>query len=87
MQTPVADTPNNWVQVTKLGDGKYQAGAGKETFDNSITVSTEDGRILSASMDNPVVMNSRECDDAALTNCEEPQQHTSRRHVEITLEH
>ena len=87
MSAPVADTPNNWVQVTKTKNGKYQAEVGKETFDVSITVSTADGRILSASMDNPVVMSARECEDAALTKCGDAQQHTIHRHVEIALEH
>jgi len=87
MRAPVADTPNNWVQVTKTKDGKYQAGVGKETFDVSITVSTADGRILSASMDNPVVMSGRQCDDAALTKCGDARQHTIHRTVEIALEH
>jgi hypothetical protein len=87
MQAPVADTANNWVQVTKTNDGKYEAGVGKETFDDTITVSTADGRILSASMDNPVVMSGRECDDAALTKCGVAHPHTIHRHVEIALEH
>jgi hypothetical protein len=87
MQAAVADTPNNWVEVTKTKDGKYQAGVGKETFDVSMTVSTADGRILSASMDNPVVMSGRECDDAALTKCDDAEQHTIHRHVEIVLDH
>lgn len=86
MQTPVANAPNNWVEVTKLQDGKYQAGAGKETFDDSITLSTEDGRILSATMDNRIVTSSRVCDDAALTKCGEAQPHTIHRFIEITLE-
>ena len=87
MQTPVADTPNNWVEVTKTKDGKYRAGIGQETFDVSLTVSTADGGILSASMDNPVVTSTRECEDAALTKCGEAQQHTIHRHVEIALVH
>jgi hypothetical protein len=87
MQAPVADTANNWVEVTKTKDGKYEAGAGKETFDVTMTVSTADGRILSASMDNPVVMSGRECDDAALTKCGVAQPHTIHRHVEIALVH
>jgi hypothetical protein len=87
MQVPVADTANNWVQVRKTKDGKYEAGAGKETFDVTITISTADGRILSASMDNPVVMSSRECDDAALSKCGVAQPHTIHRHIEIALEH
>lgn len=85
MQTPVLDTPNNWVQVTKLRDGKYQASVGKETFDDSITVSTEDGRILSATMENPVVTSSRVCDDLALTKCDDAKPQTTHRHVEISV--
>ena len=87
MQAPVADTANNWVEVTKTKDGKYQAGVGKETFDITIIVSTADGKILSASMDNPVVTSTRLCDDAALTKCGVAQPHTIHRHVEIALEH
>ena len=85
MQTPVADTPNNWVEVSKTKEGKYQAGVGKETFDVFITVSTVDGRILSATMDNPVVTSGRLCDDAALTQCGAAQAHAIHRHIEIAL--
>ena len=87
MQAPVADTANNWVEVTKTADGKYKAAVGKETFDVTITVSTADGRILSASMDNPVVTSGRDCDDAALTKCGLAQPHTIHRHIEIALSH
>jgi hypothetical protein len=86
MQAPVADTANNWVEVTKTEDGKYKAGVGKETFDVTITVSTADGRMLSAIMDNPVVMSGRDCDDRTLTKCGVAQPHTIHRHVEIALE-
>jgi hypothetical protein len=87
MQAPVAETANNWVEVTKTKDGKYEAGVGKETFDVTITVSTADGRILSATMDNPVVTSSRTCEDAALTKCGVAQPHTIHRHIEIALVH
>jgi hypothetical protein len=87
MQAPVADTANNWVEVTKTADGKYKAAVGKETFDVTITVSTADGRILSAVMDNPVVTSGRDCDDAALTKCGVAQPHTIHRHIEIALAH
>jgi len=87
MRPPVADTPNNWVEVTKTDSGKYLAEVGKETFDVLITVSTADGRILSASMDNPVVMSARECEDAALATCGAAQPHTIHRHIEIALQH
>jgi hypothetical protein len=86
MKEPVADAPNNWVEVTRTDDGKYQAGVGKETFDVSLTVSTVDGKILSGVMDNPVIMSGRLCDDAALTKCTPATQHTIHRHVEIVLE-
>lgn len=85
MQTPIADTPNNWIEVTKTSDSKYEAGAGKETFDVAIMVSTVDGKILSATMDNPVVLSRRICDDAALAQCGAPQPQTIHRHVEIAL--
>jgi hypothetical protein len=86
MQAPVADTANNWVEVAKTKDGKYRAAVGKETFDVTIIVSTADGRILSASMENPVATSGRLCEDAALTKCGAPQPHTIHRHVEIALE-
>ena len=86
MQAPVADTPNNWVEVTKTDDGNYVAAVGKETFDVAMVVSTVDGRIISASMENPVVTTRRECHDAALTQCSEAHPQTIHRHVEIELE-
>ena len=87
LHAPVADTANNWVEVAKTKDGKYEAGAGKEIVDVTMIVSTADGRILSATMDNPVVTSSRVCEDAALTKCGVAQPHTIHRHIEIALEH
>jgi hypothetical protein len=86
MQVPVADTLNNWVEVRKTEHGNYLAAVGKETFDVSIVASTADGRILSASMDNPVITKRRECHDAALTQCGDATPQTIHRHVEIVLE-
>ena len=86
MQKPVADTANNWVQVQKTKDGKYSAGVGKETFDVEIKLSLTDGKILSASMDNPVETIERECEDAAATKCGDPKPHLIRRQIEISLE-
>lgn len=86
MEAPVADTPNNWIEVRKIENGDYLAAVGKETFDVSIVISTTDGRILSASMDNPVVTKGRQCHDAKLTQCSDASQHTIRRHVEIVQE-
>lgn len=83
MRTPVVDTPNNWVSVTKSASGKYVAAVGKETFDVVIKTSLTDGRILSATMDNPVEVLERECDDAALTVCGRPTRYQIRRQIAI----
>lgn len=83
MHVPVADTPNNWVEVGKNKDGKYVASVGKETFDVVIETSLTDGRILSATMDNPVEVLERECSDAALASCGEPIRYQIRRLIEI----
>jgi hypothetical protein len=87
MQKPVAGAANNWVQVQKTKDGKYSAAVGKETFDVEIKLSLTDGKILSATMENPVETIERECEDAAATRCGDPKTHLIRRHIEISLEH
>jgi hypothetical protein len=69
MRAPVADVPNNWVQVTKLGEGRYIASVGMETFDARIRVSLANGKIVSAELENPVEVFERECQDEALTQC------------------
>ncbi len=85
MEASVGDTPNNWVQINKNQAGKYDAGAGKETFDVNIKVSLRDGKILSATMDNLVKMRHRECSDAALLDCGASSDHTSHRQIELRL--
>jgi len=85
MQTPVADTPNNWVQISKNQAGKYEAGAGRETFNVDIKVSLKDGKILSAALDNLVQTRHRECSDAALLDCSAPTDHTIHRKIELHL--
>lgn len=85
MREPVARTPNNWVNVTKR-DGKFVAEVGKETFDVQIKVSLADGKILSATMENPVEAKQRICVDAALTACEDAKPRKILRHVEIALQ-
>jgi hypothetical protein len=82
MRIPVEDTPNNWVEVGKKA-GEYIASIGKETFDVVIKTSLADGRILSATMDNPVEVLERECDDAALTTCGGPVRYQIRRRISI----
>ena len=84
MHTPVvADAPNNWVEVGRNKDGKYVASIGKETFDDVIRVSLIDGHVLSATMDNPVEVSERECDDAALMVCGAPIRYQIRRQIAI----
>jgi hypothetical protein len=87
MRTPVADTPNNWVELQKGDGGKYSGQVGKETFDAIMKISLVDGKILSATLDNPVEVIERDCSDLALTNCGEPMRYQIRRQVEITLQH
>lgn len=84
MQKPIADTPNNFVQVVKAGD-KYAASVGKETFDVELKISLVDGKILSATMDNPVEKITRECADAALADCDEPRRDPILRRIEMSL--
>jgi len=86
MQKPVADTPNNWVQIQKTKDGKYLAAVGKETFDVEIKLSLTDGKILSATLDNPLQTIERECEDAALTKCGDSKPHPIKRQIQIALE-
>jgi hypothetical protein len=71
MRAPVADTSNNWVMVSKTGNG-YAVSVGKETFDVELRVALRDGRLLSATLDNPVTAIIRECADQALTQCGPP---------------
>jgi hypothetical protein len=85
MQTPVGNAPNNWVGVTKQQDGKFLAAVGEENFTDEITISLKDGRILSASMENPVKTIERICEDKELTTCGEPKPHEIHRKIEIVL--
>lgn len=85
MEPPVADTQNNWIEVSKMDSGKYLAEVGKETFDVEISLSLADGKILLATMDNPVAVVARECTDQALTQCGEPEHYRIRRQIELRL--
>lgn len=84
MKKPVASLPNNWVTVSRSANG-YDAGVGQETFDVLIKISTIDGKILHATMNNPVHTMMCSCEDEALTKCGTPQPHDILREVEITL--
>ncbi len=85
MREPVADTPNNWVQVTRR-DGKFVAAVGKETFDVRMEVSVVDGKILSGVIENPVNARERDCRDAALASCGDPHPRHIFRKIEISLD-
>lgn len=85
MQTPVGDKPNNWVTVQKERDGKFTAAVGEEIFTVEIKLSLTDGKILSATMDNPVKTIERSCEDQALTRCSEAKPHLIQRRIDITL--
>lgn len=84
MATPVADTPNNFVQVRRTAGG-FAATVGKETFNVDIGVSLSDGRILSATLVNPVVAITRDCKDAELTVCGEPRSDPTMRRIQMSL--
>jgi hypothetical protein len=86
MRAPVADTPNNWVEVQKLQDGTYRAQVGKELFDATIRISLVDGRILGATLVNPVEVSERICTDDALTKCRQPVSSQILRQIEISTE-
>lgn len=86
MRDPVADTPNNWMEVKKNREGKFVAGAGKETFDVQIRLSLVDGKILYARLDNPVEISERVCSDRELKDCTEPVRRNIRRTIELELQ-
>jgi len=83
MNTPIADLHNNWVQVEKRADGKYAAAIGQETFDVEFKLDLTTGRILSATLDNPIEASERICDDAALATCGDPTRYTLRRQITL----
>lgn len=86
MHAPVADTPNNWVEIRKAGDGGFAAAIGKETFEARITIGLADGKIISADLDNAVDVRERACRGPSLTACGEPMRYPIHRHIVITAE-
>ena len=82
MKAPLYDTPNNWVQIEHT-DSSYDAGVGRETFDVQLGVALRDGRIVSATMENPVDVMARTCRDAALTQCGEPRRYQILRKIAL----
>jgi hypothetical protein len=84
MRAPVADVPNNWIQVRREG-AKYIASVGKETFDVELMISLSGGEILSATLDNVVEATARECANVELTDCGDPRPERTVRRIEMTL--
>jgi hypothetical protein len=83
MADPSGGSANNWVQIEKSSDGKYVAGVGLETFDVEIKIALSTGRIVSATMDNPIEVLERDCDDAALAVCGPPDRYRIRRQISL----
>jgi len=86
MTAPVSASANNWVQVEKGSDGKYVAGVGHETFSVAIKVALQTGKILSATMSNPVEISERKCNDAALADCAPPDRYHISRQISLYSE-
>lgn len=86
MQAPVGTGTNNWVEIVKNAQGKYEAGVGLETFTVDLTISTADGHIVSATMENPVSTMERVCEDEALTTCGPAKRHEILRKIELAEE-
>ncbi len=86
MKTPVGAGANNWVQIVKTPEGKYEAGVGEETFTVEITISLADGHIVSATMENPVKTIERICEDEALMKCGDAKPHAILRQIEIAMQ-
>lgn len=84
MKPTLGAEPNNWVQVG-AAQGKFTAGVGRESFDVWLTVSLADGRLLSATMDNPVEVLERTCTDRALTKCGKAVRSEIRRKISLDL--
>ncbi len=85
MRVPVSDTPNNWVEAKKNNAGKYDVEVGKETFDVEIKVNLADGKILSATLHNPVEAIKKECSDGAFSSCGDATPHHILRQIELRL--
>lgn len=83
MRVPVAEAPNNWVQVAARESGRFVASVGKESFDATIRLALGSRRVLSATMDNLVEVMERECEDSTLTRCGDPVRYRIRRRIEI----
>jgi hypothetical protein len=80
---PVADTPNNWIQVVKLGEANYLGQVGKETFEARVTIDLADGRLLTATLDNLVEVLQRPSKSADLSSPGEATRYQIVRKIEV----
>jgi hypothetical protein len=83
MRSPVARGANNWTQVGRYPPGKYTAAIGSELIEVAVEVDLDGGRILAASMTNPLETIERECEDAEARRCGEPSRHKVLRTIEL----
>jgi hypothetical protein len=59
------------------------ASIGREVVKVTLILDTSDGRLVSATLDNPVDILERECDDFALSRCGDPVRYRVYREVEL----
>lgn len=84
MQVPVVDgVQNNHVQVNRNDDSTYTVAVGKEDIDVEIKVAIGSGKILVATMYNPVDILERVCVDANYTNCKLDRRYRILRQIEM----
>ena len=84
MQAIAGSPANNWVQVTHTDEG-YLAQVGRETFEVHLTLDTEDGKILSSTLENPLEASQRLCQDASLSICGPETPFYTKREVSLRL--
>jgi hypothetical protein len=82
-RAPVADKPNNSVQVEKNRGKKIVAEVGKETFEVESNVSLKNGEIISSTIANPVEVLSRDCEVAELSRCGPATRFQVRRRIDV----
>ena len=83
MKTPVGKGANNWMQIAHIAPGKYKAAVGSELIEVRIDVALVSGRIVSATMSNPVDVVERDCEDLEAQKCGEAQRYRILRTIEI----
>jgi len=93
MRDPVTTGFNNWVRVEKVGGSEsepksYSASIGTEIIDVRIVIDRLDGRILTATMHNPVSVVERRCkefNNKKLSKCGPEERYVILREIGISL--